>query len=91
LFSAISMNWRGRPLETHEVILQTIRATTTKTGLTVEAELDTSTYPTGIKISARQFRQVKDQALRPHEFQGEWNYSLRPDTPLKATRRETPD
>jgi len=90
LFSAISMNWRGRPLETHEVILQTIRATTTKTGLTVQAELDTGTYPTGIKIPARQFRQVKDQALRPHEFHGEWNYSLKPGyTPEGDTPRNT--
>ena len=50
LFSHISMNWRGRPLTSHEVIVQTIAATTTRTGLTVHAELDTGTYPTGIKI-----------------------------------------
>ena len=50
LFSHISMNWRGRPLTNHEVIVQTIAATTTRTGLTVHAELDTGNYPTGIKI-----------------------------------------
>src|SRR5262249_21692273 len=51
LFSHISMNWRGRPLESHEVIVNTIAATTTHTGLTVHAELDTRTYPKGIKIT----------------------------------------
>ncbi len=50
LFSFISMNWRGRPLTSHEVVLQTIAATTTATGLTVHADLDTTAYPTGIKI-----------------------------------------
>ncbi|MGI8815239.1 MAG: ISAzo13-like element transposase-related protein, partial [Pseudonocardia sp.] len=44
--SAITMNWRGRPLETHEVVVETIAATTTKTGLTIQAELDTNTYVT---------------------------------------------
>ena len=47
------MNWRGLPLTSHEVIVQTIAATTTRTGLTVAAELDTSAYPKGIKISDR--------------------------------------
>ena len=54
LFSHISMNWRGRPLTSHEVIVQTIAATTTRTGLTVSAELDPGQYPKGIKISDRQ-------------------------------------
>ena len=53
LFSHISMNWRGRPLTSHEVIVQTIAATTTRTGLTVSAELDSAAYPKGIKISDR--------------------------------------
>ena len=51
LFSAITMNWRGRPLTSHQVIVDTIAATTTRTGLTVHAELDTGTYPAGVKIS----------------------------------------
>ena len=51
LFSHISMNWRGRPLTSHDVIINTIAATTTRTGLRVHAELDTDTYPTGVKIS----------------------------------------
>ena len=53
LFSHISMNWRGRPLTSHEVIVDTIAATTTATGLTVHADLDTGAYPTGIKIPDR--------------------------------------
>ena len=54
LFSHITMNWRGRPLTSHEVIVQTIAATTTGTGLRVRAELDTGAYDTGIKVSDRQ-------------------------------------
>ena len=53
LFSAISRNWRGRPLESHEVVIETLRAVTTSTGLTVHAELDTNTYQRGIKIPAK--------------------------------------
>jgi hypothetical protein len=51
LFSHITMNWRGRPLTSHEVIVQTIAATSTATGLRVHAELDTSAYDTGVKVS----------------------------------------
>jgi transposase len=78
LFSQISMNWRGRPLTSHEVIVQTIAATTTRTGLTVAAELDTSAYPRGIKISDRQIKDLEQRALRRHQFHGEWNYDLIP-------------
>ena len=53
MFSAITMNWRGRPLETHEVVVETIAATTTKTGLTVPAS-DTNTYQRGIKITDKE-------------------------------------
>src|SRR5713101_7644025 len=56
LFSFISKNWRARPLTSHEVIINTIAATTTKTGLTITAELDTGTYPTGIKITDREMK-----------------------------------
>jgi transposase len=78
LFSHISMNWRGRPLTSHEVIVQTIAATTTRTGLTVGAELDTSAYPKGIKISDRQMKDLEQRELRRHQFHGEWNYDLIP-------------
>ena len=54
LFSRITLNWRGRPLTSHEVVVETIAATTTRTGLTVAAELDPATYPAGIKITDRQ-------------------------------------
>ena len=72
------MNWRGRPLESHEVIVDTIAATTTRTGLTVRAELDTRNYPKGIKITDQQMEGLQQHALRRHDFHGEWNYTLVP-------------
>ena len=78
LFSHISMNWRGLLLTSHEVIVQTIAATTTRTGLTVSAELDSSAYPKGIKISDRQIKDLERRVLRRHQFHGEWNYDLIP-------------
>ena len=75
LFSHITMNWRGRPLTSHEVIVQTIAATTTRTGLRVRAELDTSGYDTGIKVSDRQMDALP---LTRHDWHGDWNYTLRP-------------
>ncbi len=59
LFSHITMNWRCRPLTSHEVMLQTIAATTSRTGLTVHAELDSGQYPTGIRVSGDQRRRVQ--------------------------------
>jgi Rhodopirellula transposase DDE domain len=76
LFSHITMNWRGRPLTSHEVIVQTIAATTTTTGLRVRAELDTSAYDTGTKISDRQMEALP---LTRHDWHGDWNYTLRPE------------
>jgi hypothetical protein len=76
LFSHITMNWRGRPLTSHEVIVQTIAATTTATGLRVHAELDTSAYDTGVKISNRQMDALP---LTRHDWHGDWNYTLRPE------------
>jgi hypothetical protein len=78
LFSHISMNWRGRPLESHEVIVNTIAAITTRTGLTVQAQLDTRNYPKGIKITDQQMEDLQERALRRHDFHGEWNYTLIP-------------
>ena len=69
------MNWRGRPLTSHEVIVQTIAATTTRAGLRVHAELDTSAYDTGVKISDRQMDALP---LTRHSWHGDWNYTLRP-------------
>ena len=80
LFSHISMNWRGRPLTSHEVIVQTIAATTTNTGLTVRAELDEGIYPKGIKIPDSDMKALEStQILTRHDFHGEWNYTLNPN------------
>ena len=82
LFAHISMNWRGRPLTSHEVIVNTIAATTTATGLHVDAELDTNPYPAGIKIPAATITDLQQRGiLARHDFHGEWNYTLHPDTP----------
>jgi Rhodopirellula transposase DDE domain len=82
LFSHISMNWRGRPLTSHEVVVNTIAATTTRTGLTVDAELDTGSYPKGIKIPDHDMKSLETTGiLTRHDFHGEWNYSLIPGAP----------
>jgi hypothetical protein len=75
LFSAITMNWRGRPLTSHEVIVQAIAATTTRTGLTVHAELDPGSYPDGVKVSNEQMAALP---ISRHAFHGDWNYTLCP-------------
>jgi transposase len=75
LLSFITMNWRGRPLVSHQVVVELIGATRTATGLEVEARLDTGGYPTKVKVSAEQMGRVR---LRPHDFHGEWNYTISP-------------
>jgi hypothetical protein len=77
LFSFISQNWRGKPLISHEVIINLIAATTSKTGLAVKSDLDPNTYPAGIKISDQQMAKLR---LRRNAFHGDWNYSLLPRT-----------
>ena len=72
----ISMNWRGRPLTSHDVIVETIAATTTSTGLSVHAELDTSTYPNGIKIPDKEMKALEATHLQRHTFHGNWNYTV---------------
>jgi hypothetical protein len=76
MFSAITMNWRGRPLETHEVVVETIAATTTKTGLTIQAALDTNTYQRGIKITDKEMKAFEATHLQRHKFHGDWNYTV---------------
>ncbi len=78
LFSHITMNWRGRPLTSHEVIVNTIAATTTRTGLTVRAGLDPGSYPQGVKVSDEQMAALP---LDRHDWHGDWNYTLRPEPP----------
>jgi transposase len=82
LFSHITMNWRGRPLTSHEVIVQSIAATTTKTGLTVHAELDASPYPTGIQVRDDELAALP---MTRHRFHGDWNYTLHPQHPRDTT------
>jgi hypothetical protein len=80
LFSQITRNWSAQPLNSLETIINLIGATTTTTGLTVTAQLDTGTYPTGIKISKKQ---MKELPITRNTWHGEWNYTLHPthDTP----------
>lgn len=75
LFSQITINWRGRPLTSHEVIVEVIAGTRTETGLYVRAELDTNLYPTGVKVTDEQLETVN---VRRAKFHGEWNYTIRP-------------
>jgi len=75
LFAQISMNWRGRPLISHEVIVDLIGATTTRSGLTVQAVRDMGSYPTKIKVSDDELAGVQ---LHRHAFHGEWNYTISP-------------
>jgi len=73
LFSFITINWRGRPLTTMRTIIELISATSTSTGLSVSAEYDPNWYPKGVKITDRQLAALP---LVPHDFHGEWNYTL---------------
>ena len=75
LFSYITSNWRGQPLVSHETIVNLIASTTTKTGLVVQAALDTNAYETGIKVSDDELARIR---LTPCDFHGEWNYTIAP-------------
>lgn len=75
MFCHITQNWRGRPLVSQEVVVQLIGHTTTRTGLSIRAEVDTHTYPTGIKVTDAELAAVQ---LQPAAFHGEWNYSISP-------------
>jgi len=75
MFSHISMNWRGKPLISHEVIVNLIAGTTTNTGLKIEAELDTNVYPKGIQVTDEELENIQIQRA---DFHGEWNYTIIP-------------
>ena len=77
LFSHISINWRGRPLQSVQTIIDLIGATTTTTGLTVQAQLDNATYTKGIKVTDQQMRTIN---LTRHDWHGDWNYTINPHT-----------
>jgi hypothetical protein len=73
LFSHISMNWRGRPLTSHETVVDLIGATTTRAGLKVRAERDRGSYPTGVKVPDADLAAVP---LQRHDWHGDWNYTV---------------
>jgi hypothetical protein len=75
LFSFITQNWRGRPLVSHQTVVNLIAATTTKAGLLVKAALDNRTYKTAVKVSDQELARLR---LAPDPFHGEWNYTLSP-------------
>ena len=75
LFSFITQNWRGKPLVSHQVIVQLIAATTTTTGLKVRCEIDPNSYPAGIKVADAELASIN---LQRHDFHGEWNYTISP-------------
>lgn len=75
LFSFISQNWQGEPLRSYEIVLGFIEGTTTKTGLTVTAELDTGTYELRKRPTDEQMQSIN---MKPHDFHPEWNYSIYP-------------
>jgi hypothetical protein len=79
MFSAISMNWRGRPLINHEVIITLIASTTNKSGLEIKAELDTNKYAKGIKISDEQLATLN---ILHHMINEKWNYTIFPSNSL---------
>jgi transposase len=90
LFSHIAMNWRGRPLTSHDVIVNSIAATTTRAGLKVHAELDPGTYDTGIKVTDSD---IDALPIHRHRFHGDWNYTLHPqprDTTNAAGEAKSP-
>jgi hypothetical protein len=78
LFSFITQNWRGKPLVSYQTIVQLIARTTTRTGLNIKCSIDPITYPAGVKVSDADMAKLE---LEPHEFHGEWNYSIAPRPP----------
>ena len=79
LFSFITGNWRGKPLVSHQIIVQLIAATTTKTSLKVRCELDQNPYPAGIKAFDAEIEAIN---LARHDFHGEWNHTVTPNRPI---------
>jgi hypothetical protein len=89
LFSQITMNWRGRPLTSHQVVVATIASTRTQTGLRVEAALDTGSYPLGVAVPIGELRRLP---ITAHAERGAWNYTIAPTSasgigPVRADER----
>ena len=76
MFCHITENWRGRPLISRAVIVNLIGNTTTNEGLTINAQLDTNSYPKGIKVSDQEMATIN---IKEHKFHGDWNYTIAPD------------
>jgi len=81
LFSFITQNWRARPLVSYQTIVQLIAATTTDTGLKVQCEIDTNTYPAGVKVTDAEMDSIN---LHRHEFHGDWNYTIAQQGPIRS-------
>jgi Rhodopirellula transposase DDE domain len=75
MFCHITKNWRGKPLRSRAIVVNLIGNTTTKTGLRIQAELDTNTYRTGVKVSDEVLAAIR---LEKAPFHGEWNYTIAP-------------
>jgi hypothetical protein len=75
MFCHITQNWRAHPLVTRQAVVELIGRTTTKTGLTIRAELDTKSYPKGVKITDEELATIQ---IRPARFHGDWNYRIVP-------------
>ena len=69
------MNWRGKPLVSLATVVNLIGATTTRSGLRVRSEIDTRSYPQGVKVTDEQMQRIN---LSRHEFHGDWNYTIEP-------------
>ncbi len=78
LFSFITQNWRGKPLVSYQAVVQLIASTTTRTGLNIKCTIDPNFYPAGVKVSNADMAAIN---LTPHEFHGEWNYTIAPRPP----------
>ncbi|MCY4674033.1 MAG: ISAzo13 family transposase, partial [Bacteroidetes bacterium] len=86
LFSPISCNWAGRPLDSWETMLNYIRTTTNKSGLRVDAVRVTKQYQTGVKISKEQMAELK---LTSNKILPKWNYDIYPNAPMVPTKVST--
>ena len=75
MFSFVSLNWRGKPLESLELIINLIAATKTNTGLQLYAQLDHRTYERGLEVSDQQLATMN---ITRHAFHGDWNYTITP-------------
>ena len=76
MFCHITENWRGKPLLSHAVVVNLIANTTTTTGLRIQAELDTNTYATGIRVTDQELAAIN---IKKHKFHGDWNYTIKPN------------